>query len=94
MKSSHNFHVVEPSFPLSTKGIIGTDFLQKYLCKINCETLTIELIAYNKNIVVRMETNNPMIITTPPRIEIIHPLKFNLKTDTVILNKELQKDVY
>lgn len=43
IKITHEFHVIENFFPIKTDGIIGTDFLQKYLCNINYETATLEI---------------------------------------------------
>lgn len=92
----HSFHAVEQDFPIDTDGIIGRDFLTRYMCKIDYETQTLTVILDNTEVVTPLYINKNAfnIIRIPPRTEIITPINLNLDQDSVILNEEIQTGVF
>ena len=86
---------IDKDFPTQSSGILGRDFLQKYLCKIDYEIFILTLQLNGEEVEVPISTDYNCIrqIIIPPRSEIICPLKLNLKEDSVIINKEIRDRV-
>lgn len=93
---NHNFNIVDEKFPIQTDGILGQDFLKKYLCKIDLETCLITFVVENEEVTLpihsKIEEASNIII--PGRSEILHRVKLKLTEDSVVFNKEILNGVF
>lgn len=94
IKTAHQFHIVDSDLPILTDGIIGRDFLMKYLCKIDYETFTLTMRINNEDITMPMKNNFKNFTKIPPRMEVIKAVHLNINEDSVICNRELIKGVF
>lgn len=92
----HCFHAVEEGFSINTDGIIGGDFLSKYMCKIDYETQELTIIIGDTDIITPLyfDKNTLEKIRIPPRTKVIHPIKLTLNVDSLILNEEIQPGIF
>lgn len=94
---NHEFHIVNHDFPIPCDGILGRDFLIKYHSIIDYSQWIMTVKLQNFEIHVPISSSlEDNIIHIPPRCEVnrhIDQLK-NLKTDAVVVNKEIYPGVF
>lgn len=90
----HLFHIVSDHFDINADGIIGKDFLTKFNCHINFETMTItinnsdipKILSINRN------TNNE--ITIPARTETTEQFHIDSQVPCLVDNAEISPGVF
>lgn len=91
---AHEFHIIDSNLPIITDGILGRDFLMKYLTKVDYETFTLTMIINNEEITIPMKSRLKNNIQIPARTEITQAVTLNIKEDSVICSQELINGVF
>lgn len=88
-------HIVEENFPIEQNGILGRDFLESNLCKIDYESFILSIYVNDNEIEIPIQTSvKSSVIKIPPRCETLHATNIKLTEDSVILNEEIQEGVF
>lgn len=88
----HKIHIVENSFPIDQDGILGRDFFEKFLCKIDYEAFVLNICVASNEISIPINTSSEIRI--PARCEIIRSIDLTVTEDSVILNHEIQNGIF
>lgn len=95
----HEFTVVSGDFPIPTDGIIGKDFILKFLCNIDYLSMAFTVRINNKDcpkIPIYIDDFVEDSLTIPPRCEIFHSFCFknSHKVDQCVEQQELMTGVF
>lgn len=93
--STHKFHLVNPSFPIQTDGILGRDFFSSHKCTIDYNTwlLNFTINKYPVSIPIEDTVNENYII--PQRCEVVRKISnLDIKEDMVVFSQEITPGVF
>lgn len=89
------FHVFD-NLSCDTDGIIGQNFLRKYGGILNFEKNTLSLVIKGKEVTLNINSNidDNIIMSIPPRCEIVKYVPVRVNEDCVVVAKELCEGVF
>lgn len=91
---NHDFHVIN-NFNSRMHGILGDDFLKKYLATINYETSEFSFSIQDQKVVLPMQSKNDNSVIIPARCEVIRFFDIgNLINECIVSAQEIGNGVY
>lgn len=83
------------SLPVSSNGILGRDFLNRFGACLDFEKNILSLnLGLTQTIYLPLTNNNINVLEIPPRCESIHYIQTEFQSDCIICSQELQDGVY
>lgn len=92
---AHSFHVVKDGFPIETDGILGRDFIKKFLCNLDYRDMIFTIRTSIGCISVPIESSVSTKLVLSPRCEIVTSvrLKNKFSEDQLVEAQELKPGV-
>lgn len=90
----HLFHIVSDHFDINADGIIGKDFLAKFNCQINFESMTITINNTNSPKILSINRNTIDTVTIPARSETTEHFHIDSQVPCLVDNTEISPGVF
>lgn len=90
---SEKFYVFK-NMSCTANGILGENFLKRYLAIINYKDSILQLSNHNLRVQLKINLNNMYRHTIPPRCEVIRFIPTASSSDCVVLSNEIEKGVF